>query len=129
LIKLLAKKKYPRDKIERLFMFIDAAISLPQVMEREFDQEVKSFYEEEDTSMGLTWGMTNLAHAYYEEGEIKGAIKGKLELLLRLISSRISSLPEDVICEINSINDASKIDEILDNIFEIHTLEDLKKIL
>ncbi|GEN34020.1 hypothetical protein ADA01nite_14800 [Aneurinibacillus danicus] len=79
LIRLLLEKEWQREKIERLFVFIDGLLKLP--IEKSFEVELNKMVRKEGGSMGLTWDRSNLADMYYSKGKMEGKAEGKIELV------------------------------------------------
>jgi hypothetical protein len=73
LIKLLLERKYSRDKIEKIFGFIDGIINLSEEDEIKFKDELETI--EGTTPMGITKEMTNI----YQVGRLRGVSEGKME--------------------------------------------------
>lgn len=64
-----------------------------------------------------------------EEGIEKGIEKGEILSLLRILNKKFVGLPNEIIEKIKQTNDRNIINSIFENIFEIESLEDLKKFL
>ncbi|MFN4152432.1 MAG: DUF4351 domain-containing protein, partial [Candidatus Sericytochromatia bacterium] len=67
----------------------------------------------------------------FEKGEKIGIEKGKLEglklNLLKLLTKKFGDIPIEIEDKILSCNDISKIDLLLDNIFDISSFEEINK--
>ena len=61
------------------------------------------------------------------EGETIGIQKGKKVLLLKLLTKRFTNIPQNIIKTINDIENTEIIDNIIDNLFDLKSIEDLKK--
>jgi hypothetical protein len=81
LIRLLLEKEWQREKIEKLFVFIDGLLKLPIEKEKSFEVELNKMVRKEGGSMGLTWDRSNLADMYYSKGKMEGKAEGKIELV------------------------------------------------
>jgi flagellar biosynthesis/type III secretory pathway protein FliH len=78
LIELLLGKKYEREKIEKIFVFLDTLLNLPIEMELKFEEdwnEKKGRAKE----MQLTWENSNLAEAHRKKARQEGKKEGKKE--------------------------------------------------
>lgn len=71
LIRLLLQKEWPREKIEKLFIFIDGLLQLPIEKEKSFEAELTEIVGREGEYMGLTWDRSNLADMYYSKGKME----------------------------------------------------------
>lgn len=126
LIRLLLQKSWSRQKIEGLFMFIDAILQLPSWYEDRFEQEVNQLLGKGERTMGLTWDKTNLAIMYMEKGSHEELTKTVLIQIRKKL--KLDILSEEVT---KSVQNASveQLENIRDNIFDIETLEDALKYL
>lgn len=71
MIRLLLQKEWPREKIEKLFIFIDSLLQLPIEKEKSFEAELTEIVGREGEYMGLTWDRSNLADMYYSKGKME----------------------------------------------------------
>ncbi|GEN36029.1 MULTISPECIES: hypothetical protein [Aneurinibacillus] len=87
LIRLLLQKEWRREKIEKLFVFIDGLLKLPVEKEKNFEAELNEMVWREGENMGLTWDRSNLADMYYS----KGKIEGKIELVKKWLEEEVDA--------------------------------------
>ena len=64
----------------------------------------------------LTWG---------EKRELEGEIKGKTEVLLRLLRHKFGSLPEPFVQQLEAIGDPDALDELSEQVLTAVTLDDI----
>ena len=67
----------------------------------------------------------NLGQKWIEQGEIKGEIKS----LIKILNKKFGELPENLTKQIYSVKDKEIIETIMDNIFEISSIEEVEKYL
>ncbi|WP_144463705.1 hypothetical protein [Siminovitchia fortis] len=89
----MINKEMKREFIQKLFVFIDHILRLPEETELKLVNEMKPIIQKEAVQMGLSMKDTFLAKYYMKEGEKKGielgikeGIKeGKVEIAVRLL--------------------------------------------
>ncbi|MBC7474618.1 MAG: Rpn family recombination-promoting nuclease/putative transposase [Candidatus Sericytochromatia bacterium] len=59
----------------------------------------------------------------------KGEIKGKIEVIIKLVTKKLGNIPQDIELKIKGCTDISKLDNILDDIFDIQSFQDILKII
>jgi len=138
LIRLLLKRNYTREKIEKLLIFIDRVLNLPLEIEKEFKKDISKLSGKGDGTMGLTWDKTPLAQVFKEEGREEGIKEGKEEgrkeelqnTLLVLTNKKfaVDKIPEEIEQAIANAN-MEKLRNAMNNIFEIKSMEELKQYL
>lgn len=65
-----------------------------------------------------------------EDEGIKEGIEVKTkDLAIKLLKKRIKDLPEEIICAINNTKDISKIENMVEDIFSINSIKDVKRYL
>ena len=64
-----------------------------------------------------------------KEGKKEGKIEGKISTLLRQLSKKFGILPQEISDRISSIKDLDTIDKMLDDIFDIESLEEVEEYL
>jgi hypothetical protein len=91
LTKMLYERGYERQQILDLYRFVDWLIILPEVLEREFWQELQTFEEDRKVTY-----VTNAERFGFErgiqEGRQEGRQEGELAFALRLITRRIGPI-------------------------------------
>ncbi|GIW21881.1 MAG: hypothetical protein KatS3mg068_0888 [Candidatus Sericytochromatia bacterium] len=66
---------------------------------------------------------------FEREAELRGIEKGKIETLKYLLKKKFKELPKEIEEKINNCNDLNKLDLIIDNIFDISSLDEVNKYL
>ncbi|MCH1626428.1 hypothetical protein [Fredinandcohnia quinoae] len=114
LMKLLLRdtivgKEMKREYIQRLFLFIDYILQLPEDEEIKFIQEMKPIMEKEEILMGLSLEDTSFAKYYLKEGMEKGEKLKAIEIAKRLLEEnapieyvvKITGLPLEEVAKLN----------------------------
>lgn len=119
----LYEKGYQRQAVLDLYRFIDWVLVLPQVMEREFWQELQAFEEERKVTY-----VTNAERFGFErgmqEGEQKGRQEGELAFALRLITRRFGVIAPDIEAQIRSLS-LNQLEELGEVLFDFSQPSDL----
>lgn len=96
-------------------------------LRKKFKKEVK-----EMTAVKEIYELTDYEEDLIKEGKIEGKIEGKLEALknkaLKLLTKKLGDTPSTLEEKILACNDIEKLDNILDNIFDITSFEEVEKI-
>jgi Domain of unknown function (DUF4351) len=87
----LYEKGYDRQEILDLYRFIDWILVLPEMVEREFWQELQVFEEERRVT-------------YVTNVERFGIEKGERSLILRQLTRRVGILPSEMRSQVESLN-------------------------
>ena len=95
LTKMLLRKGYSKDKIDKIFVFLDALLNLPAEMELKFEEEMKK--ERRDEKMQLTWENSNLAQAHRQKGRQEGKKEGKIEGIKEGIKEGIMAVAKNML--------------------------------
>lgn len=75
----MINKEMKREYIQKLFVFIDHILRLPEETEMRLVNDLKPIIQKEEVQMGLSMKDTFLAKYYMQEGEKKGIKKGMKE--------------------------------------------------
>jgi predicted transposase/invertase (TIGR01784 family) len=102
----MINKEMKREYIQKLFVFIDHILRLPEETEMGLVNDLKPIIQKEAVQMGLSMKDTFLAKYYMKEGEkkgmqegikkgikegkIEGKIEGKMEVVSRLLEKGYS---------------------------------------
>ncbi len=141
LIRQLLRNNYTREKIEKIFIFINAIISLSDEMEIQLDNELINLEEGDVNSMGLACYKSNIAKAIYkdglakgkeegiEKGIEKGMIEAKIDCLVKLLSIKKIDLTKELLDQIKLKNNLVLVDTLIESIFQIESIDDIKKVL
>jgi predicted transposase YdaD len=78
LLKALLSKRFSPEKVERLFLFLDGLLALPERLEIAFEEECAQLTGGKET-MGLTYLDGSYTRKIYLDGHAKGKIEGKIE--------------------------------------------------
>jgi hypothetical protein len=62
---------------------------------------------------------------YFDKLELKGELKGKREILLRLLTAKFGPLPEETVVRIAAVGETSELDSYLDRVLMAASLEDI----
>ena len=129
LIRLLKEKRWCREKIESLFLFIDALLKLPDIKEIELENNLKIILGKEDDGMPkLTWDKSNLAQVYTSKGMEKGMQEGQTKKMRssakKLLKNKfkLDILPNELVTLIDEAT-IEDLDEVEDLIFEIESID------
>ena len=90
------------------------------------DNIEKIFNADKQEVLNMTSNISKGLEKLKEDGKIEGKIEGKTEILIKLLSKKFKSLPEEYIEKIKSLPE-NIIENIATDIFDIDTIEDLKK--
>ena len=91
------------------------------------ERVIRKFYLLENIERAVS--RLNLNDKWILEWELRAELRGKISFLLRILTKKFEVLPENLIENIRTVKDAQVIDSILDDIFEISSLEELEKYL
>ena len=132
LIRLLKEERWCREKIESLFLFIDALLKLPDILlklpdikEIELENNLKIILGKEDDGMPkLTWDKSNLAQVYTSKGMQEGQTKKMRSSAKKLlkIKFKLDILPNELVTLIDEAT-IEDLDEVEDLIFEIESID------
>jgi len=77
--------------------------------------------------------LNNSIKTSFEEGETKGKIEGQLEKqknnIITLLTIKLGVIPINLEEKIKNCNDIEKLDNIIKNIFNFDSFDDIEKIL
>lgn len=119
LVRRLYQQGFEREDVLNLLAFVDWVLTLPQDLEREFQHEVEQLEAEQRMQ-------------YVTSFERSGIEKGKLEALLKGIALglklKFSESGQNLLPEIESIQDVSVLEAILEGIDAASTVSQLREI-
>lgn len=119
LVRRLYQQGFEREDVLNLLAFVDWVLTLPQDLEREFQHEVEQLEAEQRMQ-------------YVTSFERSGIEKGKLEALLKGIALglklKFSESGQNLLPEIESIQDVSVLEAILEGIDAASTVSQLRQI-
>jgi hypothetical protein len=64
-----------------------------------------------------------------EKGIEKGELKNQQRLALKLLKKKLKDIPSDIEKTINCIDDIDILEKVIDNIFDINSVEQVKEML
>jgi hypothetical protein len=108
LAKSLYQRGYSRQDILELFRLIDWMMTLPDMSESEFKQEIRRF--EEDLQMPYVTSFERLAR---QEGLDEGILQKGREDVIDVLTIRFSDVPPSLVEAINQIEDPSLLKTLL----------------
>ena len=91
----------------------------------DFFQDLKKVAREE----GLKEGVKEGHDLGIKEGIQEGQILGKIEFLIKILNKKFNKLPATISKYLKNSKDMQLIESIIDNIFEINSINELKKLL
>ncbi|HLC15687.1 MAG TPA: hypothetical protein VJL89_05620 [Thermodesulfovibrionia bacterium] len=128
LLRLLLSKGFSKDKITHLFLFLDSLLTLPEQMEKAFEEEVKNQLGGKE-SMGLSPLDSPFARKIYLEGHKEGEINGLLRSIQLNLTIRFGSESLAFMKLIEKIKDIERLQNILEHIIKADTIEEVKGLL
>ncbi|MFH0924321.1 MAG: hypothetical protein V1872_01595 [bacterium] len=132
LIRLLLKAGYEKEKIRKIFIFIDILLSLSNKKEELLHEEVKELTGG-NSDMGLTAEMSNIGQIAFKKGEREGKREGKREGIIELIRgylvARFDKIPEDFLEKFKNIKDISKLEKLALQIYKCKNLDEITKLV
>lgn len=88
---------------------------------------------EYEASLKAYRDLTVVLNESFDKGKVEGIEKGKIESLknkiIILLEKKLNKIPDNIIEKIKNCSDISKLDNILDNIFDINSFDEVEKIL
>jgi len=120
LIKRLYERGYGRNDILALFRFIDWLMTLPEDLERVFEEAVVEF--EEDRKMPYVTSVERI-------GIQKGALQNAREYVQENLETRFGELPEGCARAIGEIDDMSLLDMLHKRAITVRSLADFEEFL
>jgi len=117
LIKRLYEQGFSREDITNLYVLIDWMMTLPKVLEREFQQEL-NLYEEEKNMPYIT--------SIERAGRIKGKLEGEQKVILRQLNRRIGELQPSVIEQIEKLP-VEQLEELAEALLDFSTVVNLQQ--
>lgn len=81
------------------------------------------------TAVKEIYELTDYEEDLIKEGEIEGKIKTLKNKALKLLSKKLGNIPKTLEERIVTCTDIEKLDNILDNIFDINSFDEVEKIL
>jgi hypothetical protein len=125
-------KGYGREKIERLFLFLDALIKLPEEMDKVYEEECIKLKGGRE-KMGLSIFDSRIATNFYsevrEEARREGKKKGLLEAIRLSLAVKFGSESLGVMPIIEKIEESETLKGLLEQILRANGLEEVKRYL
>jgi len=110
LVKMLYDRGYQRQDIQELFRFIDWIMILPDFLEHRFADDINKFEE----GMKMEY-VTSIERIGMKKGEKIGILKTARQAVIEVLDARFESVPATVIQQIKKINDASRLNVLLNS--------------
>jgi hypothetical protein len=99
LIKRLYKQGFSRQDIINLYGLIDWIMTLPDELQKEFNQEITQY--EKEMSMRYVTSIERLGE---ERGELRGELKGTQKVVLRLLNHRLGEIQPALIEQVRQLS-------------------------
>ncbi len=133
LTKILLEKGYNKKRIVSVFRFLSFVFGIEnELLRKKFKKEVNKM-----TAVKETYELTDYEELLIKEGEDigtqKGKIEGRIESLqnksVKLLTKKLGDIPTKLEEKIKTCTNIEKLDQILDNIFDIVSFDEIEKIL
>lgn len=103
----------------------------------QFNEIAKVYSEKNEVKSMLVTALQKQKESFREEGRAEGRLEGKLEgelnksrvYSLKMLEKKFKSIPSDIKENIEKCTDISKLDSIVENIFELSDYSEVQKIL
>ncbi len=115
-------KKYKDSRYEIL---MDAVISTNLLQFMEVYEMTKKLSEEELEAINRVIKKFDIGEKIREEGKIEGEVN----LLIRVLNKKLGKMPEDIKKQLEGLKCTDTVENIMDNIFEINCINDIKRYL
>ena len=119
LTRRLYERGYSRAQVLSLFRFIDWVLQLPAEQEKAFWQEIRAYEEERQMPY-----ITSVERFGLEQGLEQGRDEGKREAVRRIVRARFRTVPS-TLEERLAAADGTTLDQMLDRVSEIQSVDDL----
>ena len=124
IVKSLYQRGYSRQDILELFRLIDWMMTLPDTMEKEFQQEIRNF--EEGNTMRY---VTNFERIVREDGISEGMRQKGRETVIEALEVRFQEVPTDIVESISSLEDLNQLKTLLRQAITIGSISEFRQIL
>lgn len=121
LVKGLYQKGYDRQEIIDLLRFIDWLVNLPEALEQAFWQALLTYQEER--RMKYVMSIERFAEA---RGRQRGAEEERRELILRQLSRKLGTLPDEPRSQISNLS-SSQLEDLSEALLDFAALSDLNE--
>ena len=104
LVRRLYERGYNRNQILELFRFIEWIMALPEAVQQEFKAEIRRI-EEERIMPYIT--------SFERDAKLLGSLQSSRQSIIKVLETRFSVVPRDVIERINRIGDLELLERLL----------------
>ena len=119
LMTMLYDRGYSEQDILELHNFLDWLMNLPEELERQFQRELADF--EETRQMKYVTTIERMAEA---RGEARGQVSGERSLVLKLLTRKLGSVPNDALEQINALSIA-QLESLGEALLDFNAIDDL----
>ncbi|NER34124.1 MAG: transposase [Oscillatoria sp. SIO1A7] len=120
LVRLLFERGYDREQIRNLFRFIEWMMALPQEIQQQFKIEVKRL-EDEKKMPFIT--------SFERDGIQQGTLQTSRNAIRNVLEVRFSTVPDNVMANLNGIEDAAWLEQLLRRAVTVASLEAFDRVL
>jgi len=125
LTKILLEKGYNKKRIVSVFRFLSFVFGIEnELLRKKFKKEVNKM-----TAVKETYELTDYEELLIKEGNIEGEFKALQNKSIKLLTKKLGAIPTKLEERIKACTKIEKLDQILDNIFDITSFNEIEKIL
>ncbi|MEK7435230.1 MAG: DUF4351 domain-containing protein, partial [Cyanobacteriota bacterium] len=95
-----------------------------ELLRKKFKKEVNKM-----TAVKETYELTDYEELLIKEGNIEGEFKALQNKSIKLLTKKLGAIPTELEERIKACTKIEKLDQILDNIFDITSFNEIEKIL
>jgi len=92
-------------------------------------EKIREIIEENKEVESMVYNLQRIVIESKMQGKAEGKMEGKISTLMRLLSKKFGILPQEISNKISITKDLDIIDKMLDNIFDIQSLEEVEEYL
>jgi hypothetical protein len=121
LARMLFERRWNRQEVEELFVFIDWIMSLPEAQEDRFEAD----YTELEKEQEMAETMPPILKRAEARGEERGARAQAQALLIRLAGRRLGAPSEELAARIRQIQDVGRLDRLCERVLDVDTWDEV----
>ena len=125
-LRMLVRMELDPARMTLLTGFFETYLRLNNMEQRELEEEMGKMDEKEASKMiELT---TSWEEKGREKGRIEGKIEGQAEILLKQLKKKFKDIPVEIENEVRALS-AEKLEQLVEAIFDLKTIDDIKVFL
>lgn len=124
LVRRLFERGYDRDDIRKLFRLVDWMMTLPEELQRGFEEQLSRYQEERQMPL-----LSRMELRAMQRGIEQGAVQNAREAVLEVLEIRFEAVPPELIEAVNQIEDISVLKQLHRQAIALDSLEAFQQLL